>query len=60
MDAFVGCVKLDGEKTSSGPHQKVREYLEDGNEVIPKSSPLQGMKAQSMQSLFVVEVTHGS
>ncbi len=36
------------------------EYLEGGNEVIPKSSPRQGMKAQSLQSLFVGEVTHAS
>ncbi len=36
------------------------EYLEGSNEVIPKSSPLQGMKAQSLQSLFVWEVTPAS
>ncbi len=41
--------------------QKALEYLEGGNEVIPKSSPLlQRMKAQSLQSLFVGEVTHAS
>ncbi len=40
--------------------QKTLEYLEGGNEVIPKSSPLQGMKAQSLQSFFVGEVTHAS
>ncbi len=36
------------------------EYREGSNQVIPKSSPLQGMKAQSLQSLFVGEVTHAS
>ncbi len=36
------------------------DYLEGSNEVIPKSSPLQGMNAQSLQSLFVGEVTHAS
>ncbi len=40
--------------------QKALEYLEGGNEVISKSSSLQGMKAQSLQSLFVGEVTHAS
>ncbi len=40
--------------------QKALEYLEFGNEVIPKSSTLQGMKVQSLQSLFVGEVTHAS
>ncbi len=40
--------------------QKALEYLEGGNEVIPKTSPLQGMKAQSLHSLFVGEVTHAS
>ncbi len=40
--------------------QKALEYLEGGNEVIPKSSPLQGMKAQSLQFLFVGEVIHTS
>ncbi len=40
--------------------QKALEYLEGGNEVIPKLSPLQGMKDQSLQSLFVGEVTHAS
>ncbi len=34
--------------------QKSLEYLEGGKEFIPKSSPLQGMKAQLLQSLFVV------
>ncbi len=36
--------------------QTALEYLEGGNQVIPKSSPLQGLKAQSLQSLFVREV----
>ncbi len=40
--------------------QNALEYLEGGYEVIPKSSPLQGMEAQSLQSLFVGEVTHAS
>ncbi len=40
--------------------QKAREYLEGGNEVIPKLSPLQGMKAQPLQSLFAGEVMHTS
>ncbi len=40
--------------------QKALEYLEGGNEVIPMSSPLQGMKAQSLQSLFIGQVTHAS
>ncbi len=40
--------------------QEACEYLEGGNQVNPKSSPLQGMKAQPLQSLFVGEVTHAS
>ncbi len=40
--------------------QKAREYLEVGNQVSRKSSPLQGMKAQVLKSLFVGEVTHAS
>ncbi len=40
--------------------QKALEYLEGGSQVSPKSSPLQGMKAQPLQSLFVGEVTHAS
>ncbi len=40
--------------------QKILENVEGGNEVIPKSSPQQGMKAQSLQSLFVGEVTPAS
>ncbi len=40
--------------------QKTLEHLEGGNEVIPESLPLQGMKAQSLQSIFVGEVTHVS
>ncbi len=34
--------------------------LECGNQVSPMSSPLQGMKAQPLQSLFVGEVTHAN
>ncbi len=40
--------------------QKALEYLEGGNQVSPKSSPLYGMKANSLQSLFVGAVTHAS
>ncbi len=40
--------------------QKALEYLEGGNQISPKLSPLQGMKAQPLQSLFVGEVTHAS
>ncbi len=40
--------------------QKALEYLEGGHKVISMSSPLKGMKAQSLQSLFVEEVTHAS
>ncbi len=36
--------------------QKALEYLEGGNQVSPKSSPLQGMKAQPLQSLFIEEL----
>ncbi len=36
--------------------QKALEYLEGGNQVIPKSSPLQEMKAQSLQSLFICQL----
>ncbi len=41
-------------------NQKALEYLEGGNEVIPKSSPLHGMKSQSLQLLFVGEVTRAT
>ncbi len=40
--------------------QKARECLEGGNQVSPKSSLLQGMKAQPLQSLFVGEVTNAN
>ncbi len=33
-------------------------YLECGNQISPKSSPLQGMKAQPLQSLFVDKLTN--
>ncbi len=36
--------------------QNACEYLIGGDQVCPKSSPPQGMKAQSLQSLFVGEV----
>ncbi len=38
--------------------QKALEYPDGGNQVSPKLSPLQGMKAQPLQSLFLWEVTH--
>ncbi len=44
--------------TSCVTSKKALEYLEGGTEVIPKSSPLQGMKAQSLLSVFVGEVAH--
>ncbi len=34
-----------------------RGYLECGNQISPKSSPLQGMKAQPLQSLFLDKLT---
>ncbi len=34
--------------------QNALEYPEGGNQVSPKSSPLQGMKALSLKSPFVV------
>ncbi len=37
--------------------QKAREYLEGGYPVSSKSSPLQGVKAQPLQSLFLAKVT---
>ncbi len=37
-------------------NQKARGYPEGGNLVNPKSPPLQGMKAQPLQSLFVGDV----
>ncbi len=40
--------------------QKTREYLEGDYKVSLRSSPLPGMKAQPLQSLFVGEVTHAS
>ncbi len=39
-------------------NQNARGYPEGGNQVSPKSSPLQGMKAQPLQSLFVGDVTN--
>ncbi len=40
--------------------QKALEYLEDGNQVSPTSSPLQGMKAQPLLSFFVGEMTNAT
>ncbi len=39
--------------------QKTLEYLEGDNQVSPKSPPLQGMKAQPLQSLFIGKVDTG-
>ncbi len=38
--------------------RRSRGYLECGNQISPKSSPLQGMKAQPLQSLFVDKLTN--
>ncbi len=38
--------------------QTTPEYIGFGNHVSPKSSPLQGMKAQPLQSLFEGQVTN--
>ncbi len=40
--------------------QKAREYHEGDNQVCPKSSSLQGMKSQLLQSFFVGKVTNAS
>ncbi len=53
-------LRAGGRKNKFGSISNTLEYLKGGNEVIPKSSPLQGVKAQSLQSLFVGEVTHAS
>ncbi len=57
--ALLGRVEQEGGKISLDqyPMNIPREYLEGGNEVSPKSSPLQGIKAQPLQSFFVVEMT---
>ncbi len=47
----------EGENKFGSISKKAREYLEGGNQVSSKSSPLLGMKAQPLQSLFVGEVT---
>ncbi len=44
--ALLGRVERGKEKQVRINIQKAFEYLEGGNEVIPKSSPLQGIKAQ--------------
>ncbi len=56
--ALLGLVEWEGEKVQINT-QKALEYLEGGNLVSPKSSPLQGIKAQPLQSL-VEEVTNAS
>ncbi len=58
--ALLGRVEQEGGKTSSDQYPKARDHLEGANQVSPKSSPLQGMKAQPLQSLVVGEVTHAS
>ncbi len=40
--------------------QETLEHFECGNQVGLTSSPLQGMRAQPLSSLFVGEVTNGS
>ncbi len=44
--ALQGCVEWEGEKTTSNPHPKDSECLECANQVSPKLSVLQRMKAQ--------------
>ncbi len=58
--ALLGRVEQDGGKQSWVDIQKARENLEGGNQVSPKSSPVQGMKAQPLQSLFVGEMANAS
>ncbi len=55
--ALVGRAEWEGEKRSINI-QKASEYLEGGNQVSPTS--LQGMKALSLQSLFLGEVPNAS
>ncbi len=47
---LLGRVEWEEGKTSSDQYPKCQKYLEDGNQVSPKSSQL--------QSLFVEKVTH--
>ncbi len=53
--------RVGGRKKQVRIHNKqTREYIECGNQVSPKSSSLQGMKAQSLQSLFAGNLTNAS
>ncbi len=54
--ALLVRVEQEEEKQVRTDIQNAREYLEGGNQVSLKSSPLQGMKAQTLQSLFVGEM----
>ncbi len=57
---LIGRVERGKAKTVRIKNKEAHEYLEGGNWVSPKSSPLQGMKAQSLQSLPVGKVMHAS
>ncbi len=57
-NAVLGRIERRKEKQVRINIQKALEYVEGGNSVSPKSSPLQGIKAQPLQPLFVREVTH--
>ncbi len=58
--ALLGHVQREEGKKMRINIQKALEYLEGGNEVILNSSPLQGMKALPLLSLFIGVVTHAS
>ncbi len=49
-------VECKGEKQVRINVKKTREYIEGFTQVISKSSPLQGMKAQPLQPLFVCQL----
>ncbi len=51
--------RLGGRKNKFGSTSN-RPHLEGGNQVSPKSTPLQLMKAQPLQSLLVGEATRAS
>ncbi len=55
MGALLGRVEREGGKQVRINIQEARE-----NQVSLKLSPLQGMKAQPLQSIFLGEVTHAS
>ncbi len=58
--AHLGRVEREGVKQVRINTLKAREYLKGGNQVGPKSPLLQEMKAQSLQSFIVGEVTNVS